>query len=418
MGSKVNNNGERQSCEKMIVTCSEALHRQSKIQKIQQHQKGPCLEEMIPSISNHLCDTNPNLSPSTIRKSIGNHEQDTLPSPQIESVELSSLVSTMVNKNLNVFRGRNEATSVQLNQDGMSSFGSSELLSINTSEFVDNPLPEIAYNETYTDETAYEYDKTSTTPMIIDTVVEPLLKDCIDKYSCSETPCPQTLSTSVSTANQLSTKAFYPDRMPKRSSIKNLKGVKASSSLLENLPSIGVTREIYQIILPGQIKPIGCQRSIAFNDKIDVHNIESIRLQAPGGSQSLWYQEKEYETIKLKTLALLDRVDHTSGVVDGKKYCTRGLEKFMAPEATEVKKHQAWDSVLNEQFLQRKDGEFDEETLANIYMYSTKRSRMEALKRARLDAEASEAYIRTSFPGYSLCEGWKGLINSNRFVSM
>jgi len=90
----------------------------------------------------------------------------------------------------------------------------------------------------------------------------------------------------------------------------------------------------------------------------------------------------------------------------------------MSPEATEVKKHQAWDSVFNEQFLQRKDGEFDDEDIANVYMYSTKRSKKEASQRASLDAEASEAYLKTTFRRHSLNGDSKERINMNRRVSM
>jgi len=92
----------------------------------------------------------------------------------------------------------------------------------------------------------------------------------------------------------------------------------------------------------------------------------------------------------------------------------------MTPEATEVKKHQAWDSVLNEQFLQRKDGEYDEETLANIYKFSTKRSQSEASKRANQDAAAAEAYLKTKFRRDSTFEGeWMAAhIGYNRRFSM
>jgi len=183
--------------------------------------------------------------------------------------------------------------------------------------------------------------------------------------------------------------------------------------------SIGVTSSI-EVLLPGRRDPVKRRRSITFDNDVNVQKIEPVQFMAKDGPKELWFQENEYETIKIKTLALLDRVgDHnSSGVVNGKKYCTRGLEKFMTPEATEVKKHQAWDSVLNEQFLQRKDGEYDEETLANIYKYSTKRSQSEASKRANQDAAAAEAYLKTTFEMKSSFEEWKARTGYNRRMSM
>lgn len=55
----------------------------------------------------------------------------------------------------------------------------------------------------------------------------------------------------------------------------------------------------------------------------------------------------------------------------------------MTPERTEVKKRQAWDNVLNEQYLQQQDGEHDEEQLAMMYKHSTTRSQVEAAKRVQ-----------------------------------
>ncbi|OEU10687.1 hypothetical protein FRACYDRAFT_246440 [Fragilariopsis cylindrus CCMP1102] len=241
--------------------------------------------------------------------------------------------------------------------------------------------------------------------------------------------------------NEYSSSAFCPNRMPRRSSMKDSspspspspesssrssspsrrRRASADEDLLLAMPSIishedvlampsisssntttttRITENHIEVSLPGRPKheTVRRRRSITFDNDVDVQKIEPIKsLAGKDGSKSLWFQENEYETIKTKTLALLDRVDPTSGIIDGKKYCTRGLEKFMTPEATEVKKHQAWDSVLNEQFLQRKDGEYDEETLANIYKCSTRRSSTEASKRAVEDAVAAEAYLKTTF---------------------
>eukprot|EP00536_Pseudo-nitzschia_multiseries_P012744 jgi/Psemu1/309371/fgenesh1_kg.504_\ len=208
-----------------------------------------------------------------------------------------------------------------------------------------------------------------------------------------------TILSPCSPTNEYVRKAFCPERMPRRSSMKGSAELFSPSSVSRR-NSIGIT-ERFEVILPGQSEPVQRRRSISFDNRVNVQKIEPVRLLA-ADPQSLWYQEIEYDVIKLKTLALLDQVDHSSGQMNGKRYCTRGLEKFMEPESTEVKKHQAWDCVLNEQFLQRKDGEFDAQTLADIYRYSTKRSQNEASKRARQDAEEAQAILETTFSTLSM----------------
>ena len=345
----------RQSDEKVIID-TEMTCCQSKIQVVRPQKEIPFLDEIIPSISNHRCGPYSRLtSPSSIRKKLGNPGEDLEVSPRRKMVELAeSIVSSTVNKDLKFMTS-----------------------------------PQVAQNQVQQDTSVCKYDNTLA-PMIIDTGDDIGIGGCPADYEeCDDFASEDFVPQELSPNQEQMIKAFCPNRMPERSSM--------TSPLSERRGSIQTEGETFEILLPGQCNPVERRRSITFDDNVNIESIEPIRLLSPGGAQSLWYQENEYETIKLKTLALLDRVDHASGVVDGKKYCTRGLEKFMSPEATEVKKHQAWDAVLNEQFLQRKDGEFDEETLANIYKFSTQRSRKEASRRASRDAEASEAYLKIKF---------------------
>lgn len=411
MGSNFNNNEGRQSNGE-VVTDSEALYRQTKMQKIRQKQEGPSLDDMIPSISSHRCGPNSRLtSPSSLRKKLGNHGKDVQSSPRMKAVEVAvALVSLTANNDYEFFEESNETTNAPLEaEDQLNSLGAMNELGEKCAS------PEVAQNVPQQDDTSCKYENTFA-PMIIDTGGDIGIGGCATVYECDITSNSSYIPTPHSPAKE-DIKPFSPDRIPQRSSMKGSDGSQVLSPLSERRASVQTHREKYYILLPGQTKSIERQRSIFFDDNIDIQYIEPVRLFAAGGPQSLWYQENEYETIKLKTLALLDRVDHFSGVVDGKKYCTRGLEKFMSPEANEVKKHQAWDSVLNEQFLQRKDGEFDEETLATIYMYSTKRSRLEANKRAVLDAEASEAYLKVTFRKHSSFHGRDEQMNFDRRVS-
>jgi hypothetical protein len=398
MGSKINDNEGRQSCG-TLATASAASCRQSKVLKRQKKQENPRLNDMIPSISKHRCVPSPS---GSRRKHIGSHGQDLDSSPLIKAVELSSLVSTAVNKSTSSRHEQEEELFTQGDLESINEFEGEDFALPESEEFA---LPEEPHNEAGQDEIS--------TPMIIDTGSDGRTEGCAVKNENGNASTSTFSSTAHSSAGDQSNKAFSPDRMPERSSMKG------SEKARERPGSIRAPTETLHILLPGHILPIKRQRSIAFDNKINIQNIVPVRLLATGGPQYLWYQESEYEKIKFKTLALLDRVDHSSGLIDGKKYCTRGLEKFMTPEATEVKKHQAWDSVLNEQFLQRKDGEFDGEHLATIYMYSTKRSRIEARKRAKFDAEASEAYLNTTFRRHSSPDdGSKSPTNFDRRVSM
>jgi hypothetical protein len=332
----------------------------------------------------------------------------------MNTIEPSYLTSTAANNNTLESHDRNENKGVLLDrQDGLNSLTPGGLEVINEFGFEEYALPKVTRDESSNGDT--EHDETFE-PMIIDTGHGIGNEGCPTKFGSGNTSSSSFPPSSCAPTDEHSSlKVFCPSRTPKRSSMKGSKEALSSSPCA----SIGEPGELFEIVLPGHSTPIERRRSIVFDDRIDIENMVPVRLLATGGPQSLWYQEQEYEAIKLKTLALLDRVDHSSGIIDGKKYCTRGLEKFMSPEATEVKKHQAWDSVLNEQFLQRKDDEFDDEDIANIYKYSTKRSKKEASQRASLDAEASEAYLKTTFRRHSSTDdSSKERTNLNRRVSM
>ena len=103
----------------------------------------------------------------------------------------------------------------------------------------------------------------------------------------------------------------------------------------------------------------------------------------------MWFQDQEYSIIKKKTKALIEKVDE-NGIVNGKKYCTRGLEKYMQDPVERVQgKYDAWDSVLEEQELQRKTNNYHEsdENIARLYKYTSTMSIIQATQRATYDAE-------------------------------
>jgi len=409
------------------------------------------LEEILPTISRHRCSPSPRRSPVSIEKSISKQEQDSQSSPTfVEAVDLPSLIPFAVNETFNIILEEDkDMLARSQDEDGSDSLSSDDGQDIGKYGYGDSASREQQQEEEQHSDSDEEEDyakygygetETATTTIFIDNEDDDEeseddadkygygeeseddagkygygeeSEDDADKYGYGDTSGPSPPSDN---------KAFCPNRIPRRSSMKgsvHSGGAEALPMSFSRRASIGGSpQEEYEVLLPGQRTPVQRRRSIAFDKEVNVQKVEPVKFLATNGPQSLWFQENEYETIKIKTLALLDRIDHSSGDVDGKKYCTRGLEKFMTPEATEVKKHQAWDSVLNEQYLQRKDGEFDEETLANIYRYSTKRSQSEASQRANVDAEHAEAYLETTFRRQSSLDDWKARTSGNRRQSM
>ena len=125
--------------------------------------------------------------------------------------------------------------------------------------------------------------------------------------------------------------------------------------------------------------------------------------------EQLWFSDAELERIKRQVMQLVedkkryaelqDDDDDDDSVQSEQEIageCTRGLERMMEAEKAKVMKFQAWDTVCNEQFLQRKDKEFDADSMAEVYGFVTRRSAREALKRAQKDQEEIQAYLRST----------------------
>lgn len=195
---------------------------------------------------------------------------------------------------------------------------------------------------------------------------------------------------------------FDPNRMPKKSSMKqkdssSSKGISSSSSNNnDRRKRRGGTIKVY---LPGKREPVRRQRSVQFDEEVVVREIQSaISLAKDNNLYALWYQGDENADIKHNIHKLLCRVNH-EGVsnTNGRKYCMRGLERYMSPEESRVKRQQAEDAVFKEQFLQRKDGEFDDEQIADIYRQSTRRSQRQASRQGSEDALIAQSILETSF---------------------
>merc|ERR1712161_32644 len=94
--------------------------------------------------------------------------------------------------------------------------------------------------------------------------------------------------------------------------------------------------------------------------------------------------------------ALIDKVD-ASGTFDGKKYCTRGLEKYMeCPQQRAMKKYHGWDSVLMEQEMQRTLQIYDDESIGQFYAITAQENVTAATTRAQFDAQEVASFYTTT----------------------
>jgi len=145
--------------------------------------------------------------------------------------------------------------------------------------------------------------------------------------------------------------------------------------------------------LPFQRKTVTRQRSLTFNEKVRVKRVACQAQICEGETSDLWFQPKEYESIKRKTMALIRAVqdDQTGGVT----YCTRGLERYFSIDAVQDKRNDAWDTVLDEQEAQRANNErFDSDRVSRAYAECTRLSSQEALERGKTDEDAIARYTK------------------------
>merc|ERR1711865_935357 len=204
-----------------------------------------------------------------------------------------------------------------------------------------------------------------------------------------------------STENDDENLPFHPERAPRRSSIKGTCPTRArarrrasiatctnATSIEEELACGAIQpSQVLEIRVPGRRESIKRRTSITFNEDVNVRNIQAISQVQGAVKEELWFQDSEYSQIKKKTKALIDKVD-ASGTFDGKKYCTRGLEKYMeCPQQRAMKKYHGWDSVLMEQEMQRNLQIYDDESIGQFYAITAKENVTAATTRAQLDAQ-------------------------------
>lgn len=68
-------------------------------------------------------------------------------------------------------------------------------------------------------------------------------------------------------------------------------------------------------------------KSCTFNEEAEVIHIAAATTLT---GESLWYKKEDFDNFRKKTIRIINNVDETGRCKNGKKYCVRGLEKYMA----------------------------------------------------------------------------------------
>ena len=68
-------------------------------------------------------------------------------------------------------------------------------------------------------------------------------------------------------------------------------------------------------------------KSCTFNEEAEVIHIPAAATLT---GESLWYKKEDFDNFRKKTIRIINNVDESGRCKNGKKYCVRGLEKYMA----------------------------------------------------------------------------------------
>jgi len=200
-------------------------------------------------------------------------------------------------------------------------------------------------------------------------------------------------------------------RKPRRSSLKS------SGSTLRRRASISYRGEVNFILPNGE--RVKKRTSITFKEtENQTKEVEPI-LGMVDSPNRLWFQKEEYANIKQEIVRILQNnhqkknISSTEGLEKGASSlpcdtsrnaasesqsmssaleCTRGLEPLLCESAKEAR-IQANTSVLEEYSMQQNRGEYNGDTLRQIYSYYTIDSQVEAAYRGDCDQQEVQKYL-------------------------
>lgn len=126
-------------------------------------------------------------------------------------------------------------------------------------------------------------------------------------------------------------------------------------------------------------------KSCSFREEPEIRHVQSATDMVDDPSD-LWFQKQDFENFREKTRRIISNVDEHGRGKNGKKYCTRGLEKYMA--AASIKRKNIRKNIL----LALEDGNSD-----SLKGYSES-CVSEAQRLGATDAKAANTYCKRMFP--------------------
>lgn len=158
--------------------------------------------------------------------------------------------------------------------------------------------------------------------------------------------------------------------------------------------SISYSGEI-EVSLPGERK-VRRRTSISFDDIEQVKEVDPV-ASLTDDPEKLWFQAEEYDLIRQKA-SILTRVAATGGanLMKSKNLCVRGLESHIDSQNVQEEQYIAWKCVFLEQHIQRGTGQFDDETVSQMYSLASMENKSRAQKRAWQDKKDIEKYTRSN----------------------
>ena len=145
----------------------------------------------------------------------------------------------------------------------------------------------------------------------------------------------------------------------------------ASNALMKVSDSIKATTADDSASIP--------KKEVTFANTCTVRPTISRKSYSEQERGSAWYSNDEFKTIQSKSLKLVQVLDENGGVLQGRRYCTRGLEGFTRDGYQTKKMNRTTASmiVLDEQENELfEKGKVDYDAIASAYEQATSSSRM------------------------------------------
>jgi len=174
--------------------------------------------------------------------------------------------------------------------------------------------------------------------------------------------------------------------VPRRSSLK--------MSGLPRRASIGYCGEVTLILPTGELKSKRTSISFVNDAENQIKEIKPVYEMVDDASR-LWFQDDEYLHIKKEIYNIVKSSTNKSYKKSKSRYCTRGLENFTDVDSEETRE-EAKKNVIQEYLLQKARGEYDDESIRQIYTFHTIESQVKATERAKNDAKDIEKYLKSA----------------------